>query len=85
MLSSATDREEIFEEQNKKVNAAERITAVPLVGDSTNDNNSLSKSQGLLICGASLPPIFKNEELTQIFAEILPNMKSIIVYRSSPS
>jgi len=60
-----------------------------LVGDSiqhsTNGNHNLNKSQGLLICGASLPPIFKNEELTQIFAEILPNMKSIIVYRSSPS
>jgi hypothetical protein len=42
LLSSATDREEIFEEQNKKVNAAERITAVPLVGDSTNGNSSLS-------------------------------------------
>ena len=42
-------------------------------------------NQALLVCGSSVPKIFENEACIQMFAEILPCVKSIIVYRSSPS
>lgn len=41
--------------------------------------------KGLLICGASLPSIFRSEANAHSFSQILSHMRSIIVYRSSPS
>ena len=41
--------------------------------------------RGLLICGASLPSIFRSDANALAFSQILSHMRSIIVYRSSPS
>jgi len=46
---------------------------------------SESTSNGLLIQGSALPKIFEADELSNIFADILNKVKSIIVYRSSPA
>ena len=51
----------------------------------TNDHLLPGRSKALLVCGSSVPMIFEKEENIQLFAKILPKMKSIIVYRSSPS
>ena len=68
---SVTDNLEIQEESNEKPKSQEH---------SISFTNS-----ALLICGSSVPLIFEKEELIELFAQILPNMKSIIVYRSSPA
>ena len=38
-----------------------------------------------MINGAYLPEIFESEALSEVFAEVLQEVKSIIVFRSSPA
>ena len=53
--------------------------------ESTMEYGAPEKNQGLLICGSSFPALFENPKAVDLFAEIMYNMKSIIIYRASPS
>jgi len=61
----------------------EEAQVAPLLTD-TNPNR-IYLSQGLIISGAQLPVIFKSEGLTRVFAELIPLMSSVIVYRCTPA
>lgn len=60
----------------------EEAQAAPLLTDT--NPHKIYLSQGLIISGAQLPVIFKSEGLSRVFAELIPLMTSVIVYRCTP-
>ena len=70
-------------DENFEQDEPNQESAAPLLTDT--NPNKIYTSQGLIISGEQLTVIFHSEALTRIFAEFVPLLASVVVYRCSPS